>query len=106
MQPIIVLQDIRGCRNPCDDKLYTTQGGACFYCEQYMLPEKQTVQGFTYDHLFPAYLGFTLQGNKVLACSACNHRKDSRMPTVVEIIKAARLYVAHGRKLIAKVRIY
>jgi len=112
MNPIIVVLPTNKKGNPSDEKLYDYQNGNCFYCDGYMLPIKQNhrtkenclgPQGYTYDHLMPASLGFTLVGNKVLACRGCNNDKANRLPTAAEIVKASMMYLAFGKKCLVTV---
>lgn len=60
--------------------------------------------GYTIDHVFPASLGFSREGNMVLACRDCNLSKADRLPTHNEIDNACRLYAIMGRDFIATIK--
>lgn len=91
--------------------LYDAQNASCFYCNLYMTPQKHNSRsktkcdrssGYTCDHLFPKNLGFTLTGNKVLACYSCNHSKGNTLPTLSQIKKAHILYQNLGRVFVVE----
>lgn len=52
-------------------------------------PGKRTM---TRDHFFPRSMGFTLEGNVVLACRQCNHKKRNSLPSHEEIAKFANIW--------------
>lgn len=102
-------------KNPSDYYLYQAQNASCFYCGLYMTPQQHgnksktkcdRSSGYTYDHLFPRSLGFSLRANKVLACNHCNQAKGSNMPTVAQIVKARKMYLQLKAPFIATVNLY
>lgn len=54
---------------PSLDKLFSAQGGLCFYCG------KPPSSGMTRDHLIPLSRGGFGKQNIVGACGNCNHAK-------------------------------
>lgn len=59
-----------------DDNLFYRDHGMCQYCEK-----KLEIRDFTEDHVIPKSMGGTTSWeNIVIACSACNNRKDNKPP--------------------------
>ena len=105
LRPTIVINDPRIHRHLSISVLYSYQHARCFYCDDYLrfVPynQKNNVKnGYTIDHVIPNYLGFTMAGNKVLACRTCNHTKDNRLPTYEELRKAINLYDRMNRPFV------
>lgn len=54
-------------------------------------------KGYTIDHLFPKSMGYSKNGNSVLACRRCNELKGNSLPTKEQLLKASNLYHLMGR---------
>lgn len=107
-KPTIVMNPHRRLRNISDNVLYAYQQCKCFYCDEFLIFKahhyEKRPNGYTLDHVFPNWLGFTLAGNKVLACRVCNELKDNRMPTLTELHKAIKLYHLMRKTFICRLK--
>jgi len=74
------------------DQMSEAQGGLCFYCKKPMNKNTHGTMRQSKDHFFPKSHGFTLSGNKVLACQRCNSSKNDKYPSVEAIVRFAQMY--------------
>lgn len=68
---------------------FVAQAGRCPYCKRPLLldNDRDSQSAATWDHVFPAALGGTLEGNNgVLAHAGCNQRKKDRIPYPCELL--------------------
>lgn len=87
-------------RIPTNGKLYSindaqmakAQSYRCFYCNKVMNPNTNGKMRQSKDHFFPKSHGFSLMGNKVLACGGCNSAKNDKYPTLEAMARFVKMY--------------
>lgn len=85
------------------EKIYSEQGGCCFYCK-----ENTPFSFITQDHLVPKSKGRTLKDNSIFACYKCNTNKASKSleefmyATVAAIVNMLKQIVKNKFKASAK----